>query len=96
MGRAERPKRLPLFRLGVTLVIGSIFVSVMKFYIGVGESLGRMTGEAPSTQPRDLARYFLSEFLFAGTIAGVLFWVGVALCAAGALRNIRTARRKPQ
>jgi hypothetical protein len=87
-------RRLPLIRMGLLLVVGSIFVSVMRFYIGLGESLSSMTGEAPSTQPRDLGRYFTEKFLFEGSIAGVLFWVGLALCVAGAVRNVRGVGRK--
>jgi hypothetical protein len=96
MAKRERAKRIPLIRLGLTLLIGSVFVSVFKFYIGLGQSLGSMTGEAPSTQPRDMAKYFTNEFLFAGTMAGVLFWVGVALCVAGAMRNFGGVKRKQQ
>lgn len=94
MPRSQRPRRIPLFRLGLTLLIGSVFVSVVKFYLGVGEAMGDMSGEAPSTRPRDLARYFVDDFLFAGTVAGVLFWVAIALCLMGALRMFAGGRKK--
>lgn len=92
MGRTPRPRRFPLVRLGLLLVVGSLMASVFRFYIGLGESLSSMSGDAPSTESRDLARYFLSDFLFAGTAAGLLFWGGIALCIAGSVRRLRAGR----
>ena len=87
--REPRPFRFPLFRVGLLVLIGSLFASVIYFYIGLSQSLSSMTGDAPSTEPRDLARYFLHNFLFSGTIPGILFWLGVALMLAGILRGLR-------
>lgn len=86
--RERRPRRFPLIRLGLLVVVGSLFASVLRFYMGVAESFSSMSGETRSTAPKDLARWFVSDFLFAGTTAGALFWVGLALCAAGVLRRM--------
>ena len=71
-----------MFRLGLLLVVGAGLYSVMKFYISLGSSMASMQGEAPSTETKDLVRYFVHDFLFAGTGATALFWGGVVLMVA--------------
>jgi hypothetical protein len=86
--------RIPFFRLGLLLIVGSVFASIFTFYVDLGGRLSDMTGEAPSTEKRDLWAHFRDHFLFAGTVPGVLFWIGAALGVIGVLR-IGSSRRSP-
>jgi len=87
--RAHQPRgfRFPFFRLGLLVVVGAVFASVIEFYVGLGKSLADLSKEGPSTEPRDLADHFLKNFLFAGTVPSVLFWAGIVLMAVGVIHG---------
>jgi hypothetical protein len=80
--------RFPLFRLGLLVVVGAVFVSVVSFYIGVGTQLADLSGEDLATEPRALVDHFVANFLFAGSTAGVVFWAGIGLCVLGIGRMV--------
>lgn len=82
------PRRLPCFRLGLTLVAGSLLASLIYFYLALGESLSSATGPDVSTEPRDLLTHFQRNFLFAGSTPGILFYIGLALMLLGIIRNL--------
>src|SRR5262252_3375544 len=84
--------RLPLIRVGLLLIVGAVLASMFTFYIGLGESFASMTGEVPPTERPALWGYFRDHFLFAGTVPGMLFWLGCAVCVVGVVR-IRSSRR---
>ena len=85
MGRS-RGLSLPLFRLGILVIVGSLAASVVEFYRGVGMQIADMNGPDVATGKHDLWVHFRDHFLFAGGTAGVLFWVGIALCGVGIIR----------
>jgi len=85
-------RRIPLFRIGLTVVVGAVLVSLFQFYLGLGQSLSSMSGETPSTSPRDLLSHFTGHFLFTGAIASVLFWIGIGAMVAGIARNVLGGR----
>jgi len=89
-----RPRRVPLFRIGLTLVIGAVLASLIFYYLAIGQSMADMQGETLSTQPRDLLTHFTSKFLFAGDIPGIIFYSGLGFMLLGIIRNF-TAPRKP-
>jgi hypothetical protein len=80
-------RRIPFIRIGLTLVVGSVLASLITFYIGVGVSMADMQGETMSTQPRDLLAHFTRDFLFAGAIPGIIFYIGLAVMVLGIVRN---------
>ena len=81
------PRRIPFIRIGLTLVVGSLLASLITFYLSVGAYMSDMQGEAIATRPRDLAQHFTRDFLFAGAIPGIIFYVGVAVMVVGILSN---------
>jgi len=83
------PRRFPLFRLGLLIIVGSVAASAFQFYISLGQSMAAMSGDEPASTPRDLLHHFRDHFLFAGTIPGILFWTGVVLMFAGIIRGFR-------
>jgi hypothetical protein len=87
-------RHIPLIRLGLLVIVGSVFASVVNFYIGTARQFADLSGQDLSTEPRDLLNHFADNFLFAGTAPGVLFWVGIALCIAGIARNLAGSGRK--
>lgn len=82
-----RRRKFPLTRLGLLLVVGSVFASLIRWYVAFGESLADLDAEV-STERADMGRDFVNSFLFTGSVPGVLFWVGVAVMAAGIVRNL--------
>jgi hypothetical protein len=88
----SRPRRVPLIRIGLTLVAGSMLASLIFFYVSVGQSMADQQGETVSTQPRDLLNHFTTKFLFAGGIPGILFYAGLAFMVVGIIRNLATPR----
>ncbi len=86
-----RPRRFPVFRIGLTILAGSVLASLFYFYLGLGESMAKLNDETISTEPRDLLAYFTKNFLFAGSTAGILFYVGAALMVLGIIRNFSRA-----
>lgn len=93
----RRPRHVPLCRIGLTLVVGALAVSLLQFYIGVARSISGIDPDAPpveSTAPGGLWAHFRDNYLFVGHWAGLLMWCGAALMLAGIVRNI-TARPAP-
>jgi hypothetical protein len=85
---------IPFFRLGMLLIAGAVFVSVFEFYIGFGAVASDMGGrEAVPEDRREIARFFMDKFLLKGSVAMVLFWGGIALCAVGIVRRFLRASR---
>ncbi|MBX3376588.1 MAG: hypothetical protein KF678_06245 [Phycisphaeraceae bacterium] len=84
-------RRFPLFRLGLTVVAGSLFASLIYFYLALGENLSTVSGSEVSTEPRDLLTHFRRDFLFAGTTPAILFYIGLGILLLGIVRNF--ARR---
>lgn len=80
--------RVPLIRLGLTVIVGAVFVSVMNFYLGIGFQMGDLASEDISTEHGDLLVHFRDNFLFAGTIPSIIFWLGIALCIAGIVKRV--------
>lgn len=87
-----RAYRVPLFRIGLTLIVGSMLASLIFFYVSVGQTMADPQGETMSTQPRDLLHHFTTKFLFAGGIPGILFYAGLAFMVVGIIRNLATPR----
>jgi hypothetical protein len=87
-------RRIPLIRIGLLLIVGAAFASVINFYVGMGTHLADFASEDLSTEPRDLWVHFRDNFLFAGSAAGLAFWAGIAICAMGIVRNFMGGRRK--
>lgn len=82
---ARRQHRLPLIRVGLLLVAGSVLASLVRFYVDMGD---RLAGSAPGPVPADRAEVmeqFLADFLLAGTLPGMLFWAGLGVTLLGAL-----------
>ena len=90
--REYRARRLPLFRVGLTLVVGSVVYSMMRFYVNLAAMFDPAAREAPPSERGELARHLMRE-LFTGTVAGVLLWGGCALMLA---RVLIGWRRKPR
>jgi hypothetical protein len=89
-----RARRVPLIRIGLTLVVGAALASLITFYVSVGASMADMNGEAVSTQPRELLTHFSRNFLFAGAVPGVIFYGGVAFMLLGIVRNFSGSKRR--
>jgi hypothetical protein len=86
-------RHIPFIRLGLLVVVAAVFVSLINFYIGVGSQLADFAADDLATEPRDLLEHFTNNFLFAGTYAGIGFWLGIALCTIGIVRNLTVGRR---
>ncbi|MCC6229874.1 MAG: hypothetical protein IT432_11685 [Phycisphaerales bacterium] len=89
--RSPRRRGIPFFRLGLLLVIGSVGVSVMRFYIGFAEKAADLNSDIP-TERAELWPMFQRDFLFAGSTSGWLMWGGVAIMALGIYRNLTRPR----
>jgi hypothetical protein len=87
-------KHIPIIRVGLLIIVGALFASVISFYIGTAQQLADMSGEHLSTEPRDLLNHFTANFLFAGATPGIMFWCGVLLCALGIVRNFMAGSTK--
>lgn len=87
----KRRRRFPWTRLGLLLVVGSVFASLIRWYVAFGASLADLDADV-STQRADMGRDFLANFLFGGTVPGVLFWAGIAAIGIGIVRNLRAPR----
>lgn len=85
----SRPRAVPLIRLGLTIVAGSVLASLVTYYVAAGQQMSDLQGPAPATAPRDLADHFVKNFLFAGAIPGILFYFGLAFMLLGIFRNVR-------
>lgn len=86
-----RARRFPFFRLGLLLVVGSVGASVVRFYVGFAEQAADLNSNIP-TQRSELWPMFRDGYLFAGSTAGWLMWVGVALMGIGLSRNLARPR----
>lgn len=80
-------RRIPLIRIGLTIIVGSVFASLIMFYVNLGESFANQSGPDPSTKPRDLLNHFTKDFLFAGTVPTGIFWLGAIIILVGIVRN---------
>lgn len=86
-------KRFPITRLGLTLIIASVFVSVIRFYVDMGARAADFDAPIPE-DATTLAQAFRDTFLFRGYIASLLMYGGCALLFVGFLRNIAGIGRK--
>ncbi|MCC6661205.1 MAG: hypothetical protein IT437_10000 [Phycisphaerales bacterium] len=78
---------LPLFRLGLLMVAGSVLTSIFTWYTAMAAEAGDFSREL-DTERRALLDRFASDFLFAGTIPSALFWAGCLVMIAGGLVNM--------
>jgi hypothetical protein len=76
------PRRVPFVRLGLLLVVGSVFASLLRWYTALAADAADLNSKAP-TERRDIFDHFLNHFLFQGTTATVLFWLGIAVILLG-------------
>lgn len=83
----------PFVRIGLLLIVGAAFASLLHWYVAFGETLADLRQD-PATGRRELADHFLRNFLMAGTIPGRLFWGGVGVIALGAVLNMLRPRRQ--
>ncbi len=84
--------KLPLIRIGLTLAIGSIIASAVRFYVAIGAAAADLNSDLP-TNPRGIQDWFFKDFLFKGSIPEILFWTGVAVCIVGMVRLANAPRR---
>lgn len=83
----------PFVRLGLLLIVGAAFASLVQWYVAFGETLSDLRADAP-TERRELADHFLRNFFMAGTIPGRLFWGGVGVIGLGAVFTMLRASRR--
>ena len=86
--------RFPLTRLGLLLVVGSLAVSAFRYYIAFAQQVSDLNGKDPALDRRSIWDQVLREFLFSGTLGGLLFWAGVALLLAGIARTVALLFRR--
>jgi hypothetical protein len=86
--------RLPFVRLGLLLVVGAMVVSALHYYVAFGERMGDFNGKEPALDRKGIVDQFMSDFLFSGTIAGAMFWAGLAVCVLGIAWNVVVAVRQ--
>jgi hypothetical protein len=79
---------LPLTRLGLLLVVGSLAASTFQYYVAFAHEVSDFGGKEPALDRKSVWEHFARDFLFSGATAGVLFWVGIAVLAVGIIRNI--------
>lgn len=77
--------KIPLIRVGITLAFGSVVANVVQFYVAMGEQAADLGAEVPATA-KGVSDWFVSDFLFKGTMPSLLFWGGVAVAALGIVR----------
>ena len=87
-----RARRVPLFRIGLTLLIGSVAASLIHYYLAMGTGMADMGGGGVSTEPRDLVAHFVRNVLFVGAVPGALFYCGAAFMVLGIIRNLTGTR----
>ncbi|MEX2220036.1 MAG: hypothetical protein WD749_14895 [Phycisphaerales bacterium] len=83
----KRPwlKFLPFTRVGLLLVIGSLTVSAFRYYVAFMQQAADLDSKT-MPEDRDAAlSQFLNGFLFSGSVAGILFWLGLGLMMFGAI-----------
>lgn len=80
-------RRIPLIRIGLTVIVGSVLASLIMFYVNLGQSFADQSGPDQSTAPRDLLNHFTKDFLFAGTVPTGIFWFGALIMLVGIVRN---------
>lgn len=88
-----RRPRFPLIRLGLLLVVGAVFASLVRFYIAYGQAAADLTREDFTEDRREIAGDFAAHFLFSGGVPMALFWLGIVLMGVGIVRNFRAAGR---
>ncbi|TVQ62085.1 MAG: hypothetical protein EA378_06370 [Phycisphaerales bacterium] len=85
---------LRLLLLGGTLLVGSVAIAGVRFYIDFAESwAGSIDGPGeppPDTAPR---AWLLEHVIASGDPIMLLFWAGVTVAATGLLLAIATHRR---
>lgn len=82
--------RIPLIRIGLLVVVGSAFASVMMFWTSAGVAAADINNDSEMTRALEskgaLWDHFRNHFLFSGSIPGWLFWIGCAMILVGGLR----------
>jgi hypothetical protein len=88
--------KLPLIRIGITLAVGSIVASLVRFYVAMGARAADLDEPMPGTG-RGVRDWFVKDFLFQGSVPEILFWTGIAVAALGmvvmAMRPGKARRR---
>lgn len=74
--------KVPLVRIGITLALGSIVASVVRFYVAMGAAAADLNGDMPTTR-EGLRDWFVKDFLFQGSVPELLFWTGTAIAVGG-------------
>lgn len=80
-------RRIPIIRIGLTVIVGSLLASVVTFYVSIGQTFANQSGPDQSTEPRDLLTHFTKNFLFVGTVPTAIFWLGAFIMLIGIIRN---------
>lgn len=74
--------KIPLIRIGITLAVGSVLASGVRFYLALGAAASDLDSDVPTT-PKGVGDWFVKDFLFQGTLPTALFWVGIAIAVVG-------------
>jgi hypothetical protein len=90
---AKRGLGLPLTRLGLLLVVGSLAASGFRYYIAFAQEVSDLSAKEPALDRKSVWNHFAHDFLFSGGAPGVLFWVGIAVLGLGIARNLGAFRR---
>jgi hypothetical protein len=80
------------------LVVGAVFVSLIRFYVGFGEMAADLGSREPLPEDRrEMGRYFMETFFLKGSIPSVMFWGGLLVALFGVGRNLaRALARRPK
>jgi hypothetical protein len=90
-------RRIPIIRIGITIIVGSALISLFKFYIHLGDSFASPSGTEQSTKTPDLVKYFAKDLLIAGTMPTAIFWLGTLITLLGfALKFTRSNNYTPE
>lgn len=90
---ARRPRRFPFVRLGLLLVVGSVFASLIRWYIAFAQAASDFSADDPPAERGAMLRQFAREFLFAGGVPGWLLWIGLGVIMVGIVRNFAASPR---
>lgn len=91
----RRRRFFPFIRLGLTLVVGAALISLVQYYVALGDQAADLKG--PDTLPanrEEFLHHLVKDVLFAGTRDGIVFWIGVALIFMGIARLLMPGRRQ--
>lgn len=91
---------LPLTRVGLTLIVGAVFVTLVRGYVQWGESLADMDSSGGPESGKEFAVGTLTSVPLSAGWATVGFWAGAVMVVAGTVRNVmwvsgRAVRKSP-